>query len=145
MIDRNNDYYLICFLDMLSISSRLMDEKSEKEVVELVHNFSEAATKANCKGLHSFTFSDNIAICRKVDSITKEILDDFCIQISRILWFYFGFSSVSGQVEMHTYMTPIRGAITYDGLEIDDSLNFILGKALVRAYTLKNHNAINRA
>ena len=131
--------YLIAFLDLLSTSKRIENEDTRQRIIDLAYEFAVSVKQNNRHGIKAFTFSDNIAICMRVEDekMLGESLKNLCSYVCHNLLFYLGVPS--DEINTTTgFMTPIRGSITYGSLTIDEDINFICGSGLVRAYLLES-------
>ena len=136
---RESGNYLIAFLDLLSSSRRIKDGDTKQNIIDLAYMLSVSVKQENRHGIKAFTFSDNVAICLKIEdeNMLEVSLQNLCSYVCRYLWMYSGVpSSETNAVE--GFMTPIRGAIVYGSLTIDDDINFICGVGLVTAYLLES-------
>ncbi len=136
--DRVTEKYIVAYIDLLGVTSKIKDPNHEKISMNKLHNlytFSIDLTRkiaiSGNKDIIFKIFSDNIIIAKKITEAT--IKDDiYCL-----------FSCVGHFQELAASDSVgwlLRGGITIGDLFIDDVM--VWGNALLRAYELEDKIAI---
>ena len=138
LYNRTTEQYIVAYLDILGVTSRIKNPDEEKLSMNKLHNLythsidltRQIAIKGN-EDIKFKIFSDNIIIAKKITPET--ITDDIYCLLACV-----GHFQESAASDCVGWLP--RGGITIDELFIDDVM--VWGKALLRSYELEDKIAI---
>ena len=138
LYNRTTEQYVVAYLDILGVTSRIKNSEDERISMNKLHNLythsidltRQIAIKGN-QDIKFKIFSDNIIIAKKITPET--IKDDIYCLLSCVG--HFQETAASDSVGW-----LLRGGITIEELFIDDVM--VWGKALLRSYELEDKIAI---
>jgi len=140
--DRKTSLYIVAYLDILGIASRMSQEKESQilplnKLQNLYKSTIELTSKTNgiksLRGIKFKIFSDNIVITKKLSLNSSERIFDILSVLMCVS--HFQISSVGDSVGW-----LVRGGITIGELFINNTM--VWGSALLRAYELEKNIAI---
>ena len=138
--------YLVAFLDLLGASDKLQKPDYSCDMIQVAYDMAKNAISSEhrhslpcCK---AYTFSDNIALCARIyeENELQTKLERLASIVADMMWMNAGMPQ-NVSLKGNTFMTPVRGAICYGDLCVDDEMNFIIGEALANAYILESKKA----
>ncbi len=139
--DRETSEYMVAYLDLLGVATRMKTDKQyQKVLMNILHNLYTSSIRLSkeidMEGYNEIQFkifSDNIVIAKRLSNDSeKRIMDIECV-LNCVS--HFACSSVGDGVGW-----LVRGGITIGELFIDDTM--VWGNALLKAYDLENNIAI---
>ena len=138
-----NEKYLVAFLDLLGAAERLKTPEFSSDMIQIAYDMAKNAINSENRSFlpqcKVYTFSDNIALCIKVsaENELQSSLDGLSRILADMIWMNAGMPK-DVSLSSNGFMTPVRGAIYYGDLCIDDEINFLIGEALANAYMLES-------
>ena len=138
--DRQTSEYIVAYIDLLGVTSKIKDADAQNLSMNILHNLythtigimKEIAIDG-LRDVEFKIFSDNIIIAKKLSKTTEERQNDI-----KCLLMYAAHLQELAASDAAGWM--LRGGITIGQLYIDDIV--VWGQALLKSYSLENNVAI---